>query len=300
MAQAGHSNTVPFLVACTGIATFAAMDGLMKGLSIEMGAYNAMLWRTAIAFVAMLPVFLWRRSPWPAQQVLRLHVWRGLVISVMAVLFFRGLALVPLAEAIALSFIAPLIALYLAAAMLGEKINSRAVVASVLGFGGAVVVISGKIAGTYEDEVLLGIAAILASAVLYAYNLILQRRQALLAGPVEIVVFQSGTLVCVYLLFAPWWAVLPGAELLPALCGAAVFSVTSILLLSWAYARAEARVLLPVEYTAFAWAALFGWLIYAEALTLVTVAGTALIIAGCLLAARQRPDRVEHVETTSV
>ena len=89
----------------------------------------------------------------------------------------------------------------------------------------------------------MGIAAILTSALMYAYNLILQRRQALVAQPVEIVVFQSGTLVFVYLLFAPWWAITPGSEQFPALGGAAAFSVTSILLLSWAYARAEARIL---------------------------------------------------------
>ncbi len=300
MSQSGHSNTVPFLVACTGIATFAAMDGLMKGLSIELGAYNAMLWRTSIAFVVMLPVLLWQRKPWPESHVVKLHLWRGLIISVMALLFFWGLALVPLAEAIALSFIAPLIALYLAAAMLGERVNSRAILASIMGFLGAIIVISGKLAGEYDDEVLLGIAAILVSALMYAYNLILQRRQALVAEPVEIVVFQSGTLMCVYLLFAPWWAVVPDSAYLPELGGAATFSVMSILLISWAYGRAEARILLPVEYTAFIWAALFGWLLYDETLTLVTVAGTTLIVAGCLLAARQQPDRVEHVETTTV
>jgi len=60
-------------------------------------------------------------------------------------------------------------------------------------------------------------------------------------------------------------------------------------------ARAEAKVLLPVEYTAFIWAALFGWLFFAEALTLSTVAGTVLIVSGCLLAARQYPrNAAEH------
>ena len=55
-----------------------------------------------------------------------LHLWRGLVVSVMAFLFFWGLARVPLAEAIGLSFIAPLIALYLAAVLLKEKFQCHA------------------------------------------------------------------------------------------------------------------------------------------------------------------------------
>ena len=71
-------------------------------------------------------------------------------------------------------------------------------------------------------------------------------------------------------------------------------------MLSWAYARAEARVLIPVEYSAFIWAALLGWVMFAEAVTLATLVGTALIVVGCLVAARQQPERVEHVETTAL
>jgi len=88
--------------------------------------------------------------------------------------------------------------------------------------------------------------------------------------------------------------------MLPSLVGTAVLGVASLMLLSWAYARAEAKVLIPIEYTAFIWAALFGWLLYGEILTLTTLAGTTLIVAGCLVAARQRPDAVDHVEATAI
>ena len=62
-----------------------------------------------------------------------------------------------------------------------------------------------------------------------------------------------------------------------------------MLLLSWAYARAEASYLAATEYTAFLWAALFGWLIFDEPLSPFTLAGAAMIVAGCILAAR-RPE----------
>jgi S-adenosylmethionine uptake transporter len=145
-----------------------------------------------------------------------------------------------------------------------------------------------------------GMAAILLSALMYAYNLILQRRQALLAGPIEIAFFQSATVVLVYLCFSPWWAVTPPVEQIPQLAGAAILGIIWILMLSWAYARAQAKVLIPVEYTAFVWAALLGWLVFSESLTLATLAGTALIVTGCMVAVRQQPERVAHVETTAV
>ncbi|QFU75618.1 DMT family transporter [Halioglobus maricola] len=291
---------IPFAAACLGMATFAGMDALMKGLSIEMGVYNALLWRTGIAAGLALLLFLIRRSALPGSKALRIHVWRGIITSVMAYLFFWGLVYVPLAEAIALSFIAPLIALYLAAILLGEKINRNTIMASVLGLAGAGIIIQGKLSGEYSSEVGKGVAAILISAALYAYNLILQRQQALIANPVEISLFQNATVVGIYLLFAPFLAVVPALEQWPTLTLTAALGVLSLLCLSWAYGKAEAKTLIPVEYTAFIWASLFGWLMYGEKLTLITLAGTALIVIGCLLAARQHPDDVEHVESTAV
>jgi drug/metabolite transporter (DMT)-like permease len=300
MSNDSPSPVVPFAVASVGIATFAGMDAIMKGLSIELGAYNAMLWRTAIALVIAVVLFLWKRTRWPKTGVIRLHVWRGVVTSLMAFLFFWGLAYVPLAEAIALSFIAPLIALYLAALLLREKVGDRAILASVIGFAGALVIIGGRWGGHYSDDIGKGIVAILISAVLYAYNLILQRQQALLAGPVEIAFFQSGTMLVVYLAFAPAFAVAPALHQLPRLAGAAALGMTSLMLLSWAYGRAQASILIPVEYTAFIWGALLGWLVFAEVVTFATLAGTALIVVGCLIATRRRSGPVDHIETTAV
>ena len=67
-----------------------------------------------------------------------------------------------------------------------------------------------------------------------------------------------------------------------------VFAAASLLLmlLAWAYARAEAQYLVSVEYTGFIWAALLGWLVFGEAILWPTMAGAAMIVAGCLWAAR--------------
>lgn len=295
----GESSVVPFSVALLGIAAFATMDAVMKGLSLQMGAYNVLLWRgfLTVSFAGML--FFGQRLAWPSRRVMGLHIWRGIVISLMAFLFFWGLVRVPLAEAIGLSFIAPLIAMYLAVVMLGEKVGGTAISASILGLIGAVVMISGNLGGDYSPEAGKGVAAVLMSAVLYAYNLILQRKQALLAFPAEIAFFQNSAMLLVYLSVAPWMAVVPEVSMAPGLAVAAAISVFSTMLLSWAYARAEAKVLIPVEYTAFVWAAALGWLFFDEALTFTTVTGTALIVIACLVAARQRAaEPVEHVEST--
>lgn len=279
-----------FLVACAGVALFSVMDAVMKGASLAIGAYNALLWRGLINIAICAPLFLAGDTRWPSPDTLRLHVWRGVVVAFMALLFFWSIVRLPLAEAIALSFVAPLIALYLAAVMLGERISRTAIAASVLGLAGVGVILMARIgAGDHREDALWGVAAVLGSAVLFAYNLILARRQAQIAGPAEIALFQNLTVFVVLALAAPWLAVLPGSAHWPTLGLAAALSVGSLLLMSWAYARAEAQVLIPVEYTAFIWAAICGWLAFGEPLTWAVLAGTALIVTGCLIAARARP-----------
>jgi S-adenosylmethionine uptake transporter len=217
----------------------------------------------------------------------------------MAVLFFWGLVRVPLAEAIALSFIAPLIALYLAAAMLGEKIEAKAIGGSLLGFAGVIVIAAGRLGeGGFDREAALGIAAILFSAVLYAFNLILMRKQAQVASPQEVALFQAGCAGVLLVLFAPWLAAIPEPRAALDIVGGAGLAMISLMLISWGYARAEAQALLPLEYTAFIWGALFGWLMFAEEVTLATTAGVVLIVAGCWIAAR--PGTAQSNEQTAL
>jgi S-adenosylmethionine uptake transporter len=287
-----------FLVACIGIGTFSLMDAAMKELALAVGAYSATLWRNATGAAMMSVLFVGTRQHWPAAAVLRLHLRRSLVVAFMAVSFFWSLTVLPLAEAIGLSFIAPVIALYLAAILLGEKIGREAIIGSVAGLLGTAIILVGKFSGDYGDGAILGTAAVLFSAVLYAYNLVLQRQQALLAGPIEIAFFQNLLTAAILSLVAPWWLE-PLTEYSLTLAAAGLATI-SVLMLSWAYARAEAQVLIPVEYTAFVWAAIFGWLFFSEPVTVWTIAGTALIVAGSLVAARVKPSPVNQVEMASV
>ena len=72
----------------------------------------------------------------------------------------------------------------------------------------------------------------------------------------------------------------------PLLAACAALGTTSLLLLSWAYARAEAQTLIPVEYTIFVWLALLGWWFFGEVLTWPVMVGTVLIVTGSVIAAR--------------
>lgn len=284
----------PVLAVLTGLALFTAMDGFMKASSIAVGAYSAVFWRNLMGAAIMAPLWLRRTSRWPDKQSLRLHLLRGGVSSAMTLLFFWGLVRTPMAEAMALSFIAPLIALFLAAIWLGEQVAPRAVGGSVLALCGVIVIAAGRFtterldAAGVTDEKLAGLVAILLSAVLYGWNLVLQRRQAQVARPEEIAFFQALVVFIVLGVGAPWFLAVPNLPTFALLGTAAVIASASLMLLSWAYARAEAQALVPLEFTAFIWAAITGWIAFAEPVTWFTLAGVALIISGCLFATAAR------------
>jgi S-adenosylmethionine uptake transporter len=261
------------------------MDALMKGLGLAMGAYSALLWRTLVGVGVTGTLWAASRPAWPDARLLRLHVGRGLLVSAMALLWFHAITLVPLAEAVAISFFAPLLATWLASLFLHEPMQVRAVAGSCLGLAGVGAIVAGQLGAPHGDRIVEGILAVIASAVLYAGNLVLQRHQAQQVGPREIAFFQTLTVLACLLPASPF-AVAPSATQWPLIVGAAVFASVSLLLLSWAYARAEAQVLVVTEYTGFVWLALLGWWFFGERLTLATLVGAALIVGGCLLALR--------------
>ena len=289
------SSLAPILAAIVGIALFSGMDAAIKGASLAIGVYSALLLRNLIGLALIVPVWLVGSRALPTRRVLGWHVLRSAVNCAMALLFFVAIVRLPMAEGIALSFVAPLVALYLAAVILGETIRRRAVVASLLGLAGVVVIIADRLGGAPADrEALIGLTAIIGSALLYAMNLVLQRKLALLAGPVEVALFQNLIISGLLVGLAPWFGVAPTMPVLRTITLGAALATSALVLLAWAYARAEAQVLVPIEYTAFLWAALFGWLFFAEPVSTATLAGTVLIVLGCWIGTR------ETTEQTSV
>jgi S-adenosylmethionine uptake transporter len=119
-----------FVAALGAVAVLSIMDAVMKALVIAIGVYAVSIWRSMLTLAMSAVLYLPRRRGWPNRSTLRIHVWRGAVVMVMALLFFWGIGRVPLAQAIALTFIAPLIALVLAALTVGERIGSRSIAGS--------------------------------------------------------------------------------------------------------------------------------------------------------------------------
>lgn len=278
-----------FAVALTAVATLSIMDAVMKHLVLAIGILAVSVWRAAVNLVFAGALYLPRREAWPKRPTVKIHVIRGILVTALAFLFFWGIGRVPLAQAIALTFIAPLMALLLAGVFLNEHIGSRSIIGSIAAFAGVVVIMFGQTRTHVGAEVLLGSAAILGSAVCYAVNIVMMRPQAQAAGPFEINFFQSLTVMVAWLIVVPFVGLPVNAGWQwPWILFAATLSTCGTLLYGWAYARGEASYLAVTEYSAFVWASALGWLVFRERVSLYTLAGAVLIVGGCLVAARRK------------
>jgi S-adenosylmethionine uptake transporter len=273
------------------------MDAVMKHLVLVIGIIAVSVWRSAANLLLSALLYLPRRRSWPHARTLRVHVLRGVVVTVMAAFFFWGIGRVPLAQAIALTFIAPLIAMLLAAIFLDERIGPESIAGSVAAFAGVVVIVLGQARSDVAQDVLLGIGAIIASALCYAVNIVLMRQQALKARPLEINFFQSVTVMVLWLLAVPFagppaW---PGEQWMWVAI-ACLLSTSGTLLFAWGYARGPASYLAVTEYSGFLWASVLGWLAFRERVSLYTLGGAALIVGGCLIAARGRVSEPPEID----
>ena len=288
-----------FAAALAAVAILSIMDAVMKHLVLAIGIIAVSIWRSLANLIIAALLYLPRQAPWPDRKTLTIHIARGILVTLMAVLFFWGIGRVPLAQAIALTFIAPLIALLLADLFLQERIGGRSIAGSIGAFAGVIVIVLGQARAELGPKALLGSAAIIASALCYAANIVVMRRQALAAKPLEINFFQCVTVMAVWLIALP----LAGLPAWPAgqagwVVVASLMSTVGGLLFAWAYARAEASYLAVTEYSAFLWAAALGWIVFQEPVSLYTLAGAALIVGGCLVAARRKlpaPPEMDYV-----
>lgn len=276
----------PFLRAILAIGLLTLMDGVIKEAMLHHPFVQAVCLRFAAGGAIALAVLAAVRPPPPDRASLKANLVRVPLVVVTASSFFFSIKELPMAEALALAFIAPVLVALLGALILKERLDRKIGVALAFGFAGMLVMVSPRLTGQAPASA-LGVAAALVSALTYAMNLILLRKLALREHPAIIVAFQNGgpaLLLAIPTLFV-WVSPTPGQWLLYLLAGA--LGVSGHLLLTSAFARAEASRIAPIEYTGLVWAALVGYVGFGEIPYAVTWFGAALIIMGSLTVSRR-------------
>jgi S-adenosylmethionine uptake transporter len=277
----------PALRAAAGIAVLSIMDAVIKGMSAYYPTFQVVFLRFACGTLIATGVVTALRPGWPSRETVIANMMRSVIGVVTAVSFFYALGQLPLAETLVLSFLSPMFIALFGLLMLKERVDARIIGAIAIGFGGTLVVVLGQTEGADAARSWGGVGAALLSAVTYALSLVLLRQRAQRDKFLHIVFFQNiGPTILVAPFAALAWQPLNLMHLAWFMSMGALGFIGHILMTT-AYAKAEAARLAPLEYTALIWAVLIGYGVFSEVPTWATLGGGILIVTAALLTSRR-------------
>ncbi len=257
-----------------GAAALSGLTGTIRHVSSELHPFEAAFFRSFFGFVFMLPWLM--RTGFRGLRTHRLGLYslRGLVAVVATLAWFTALALMPLAEVVAISFTAPLMTAAGAALFLGETVRVRRWTAIAVGFAGVLIMLRPG-AESLSPGTPLALLAALAMAISMLIIKVLSRTE-----PIEAIV----TYMVVFLTPASLIAALfvwenPSPGMWPWLIAMGAFGTVGQLCLTRAFATTETTVVLPFDYLRLPFVALIGFAFFAEAPGVFTWIGAGVIAA---------------------
>ncbi|MBW8269933.1 DMT family transporter [Caldovatus sp. SYSU G05006] len=258
----------------------SASDAAVKWALPEVGTAMAMIWRGVIG-AACVALMARGRGLFPRDR--RLLAARSLLhTGVSAAWYWAWARGVPLADTYAVAAAAPLLMTVLAIPMLAERVGWRRWSATLVGFGGVLVMLqpSGDL-WRVETPVLL--AAVAAMAVTRIWTRVLARTDtpAAIAFWLMIAHVPAG-LALLPVLPPPSGAWVPSLGATLALASFGAVNALAHLLFGRAFALAPVSVLAPFEYSPLLWGGVLGFLIWAEVPSWTTLGGAAIVVAAGL------------------
>ena len=271
---------------CAGMLIIPFLDVFAKLLGETHGALEITFWRFFMQTVLMLPFMvslnLWMVPP----GTIMMQAVRGLLLAMATVFFFAALQHLPMAEAIAIFFVQPMILTVLSALILRERLRVRRIAAILAGLGGTIVILQPSL-------VIFGWAAVLplGSAVSMAFYMILTRKLSGTVNPYQMQFFGSVVAMVVlggmtvfgtlFKMTGAGMSMLSGIEV-SWVIGLGLAATIGHAFIVWAAGNAPANLLAPFQYVEIIGAATLGYLVFGDVPATSTFVGVTIIIASGL------------------
>ncbi len=270
------------LVAAAGLM-FALAGMAIKMAGASLSSVEVLFWRNVLSLAILAPWILWR---WPRSlrpEHAGLMALRGVAVVASLLCYYYAVKVLPLAEAVLLNFSSPIFVPLLGFLLFRFALDRTVLLAVLIGFLGVALILK---PGTefFQPDALIG----LASGALGGLAAVAVWRMSVEESPVRIAVYFA--LIGIVITAGPALvanpSLLPPAEAWPPLIALGLFSTAAHILFARGCLVAPADRVSPLDYTAVFFAAGLGWLIWGEGVDWFVVAGTALIVAGGVIAIR--------------
>ncbi|MGV3511752.1 MAG: DMT family transporter [Novosphingobium sp.] len=278
------SHRSGLLFALGGFALLSVGDVLVKSMAGAWPGTAIAALRYVFGAIGLGAILLLREGPKGfAFPKLSWQVLRGASVAMSAMTSFTAFHLMPIGEATAISFTSPMLTAFLAAAVLKEPMRRQTWIATLVAFGGVLVILRPNLA-LLGPVALLPVLAASGMALLMVANRKVMGTGTALAMQFN-VAFIGAVFLCIGAVLGHYSGValfavppLPSSVLIKA----AIISVTASCahaLLYLATTRAGAASIAPMTYVQLLLAGTFGWALFGERPDLVAVVG-ALVIVG--------------------
>ena len=271
-----------------------ASDVTAKYLSATLPSIE-IAWIRFLVFALIMSPAMVPGSPLYALQSSRpgLQLLRGAALVGSSLFFISGLRFLPIAEASATGFVAPLFVTALSIIFLGEKVGMRRWIATAVGLVGVIIILRPG-TGAFHPAAFFP----LVSALAWACTLIMTRMMSGSDRAIPTMTYSAVAGVSILTALVPFVWVAPTWHdiLFGLLIGVASTAGQWIVVLAFRYA--DASVLAPFSYTQLLWVSILGFLVFGEVPDIWTITGTAFIVASGLYTAHR--ERIRRSQLLAV
>lgn len=276
------------------------IDAIAKWLSGSVSAGQIAWSRFLFQIIFMAPFVIRTQGQWFG-PLLKLHLARGALIAFTTLLFFAGLKYLPIADAISIFFIEPLLVTLLSVFFLGEIIRWRRIAAICFGFIGAMIIIRPAF-----QEVGFVVFYPVFAAVCFSFYIILTRRLAHQEHPfrMQFLTGVSGFLVMgLALIIGDTGGVsilslaYPTQSEWGLLVLLGLIATIGHLLVAFAYQRAPVSILAPFQYVEIIGATLLGLILFNDFPDPITWVGVGIIVASGMYVFHRESRTSENTES---
>jgi S-adenosylmethionine uptake transporter len=265
-----------------GMFLFAAVDTGGKFLTEELHPVQ-IVWvrQLGLLFGAFVLIAMHGRTIFRTTHP-RLQIARGCVAAGSASFFIMAVAHVPLADAVAITFVAPFMVTLLGALILREPVGVRRWIAVILGFVGTLIVIRPGLGVVHPAAILLILAAFL-----FAVRQIISRALSDTDNTATTIVYTALVASAILTVPLPFFWKTPSTDQMMVLAFIAVVAGVAEVFVIKAFEIGLAVAITPVHYTMLIWGTFYGWLVFDQLPDGWTLLGAAIIVATGLYTLRR-------------
>lgn len=257
------------------VALLPIMDGLAKAMSETFFVAQLVFARFFFQSAVIVPIAFWRNGASKRHfRHMPLQIARGLCILAATGFFFTAIVTMPIADALALLFVAPLIVTALSPVVLAEPVGVRRWSAVIVGFVGALVILRPGL-GVLQPGALLALGA----GLCFAIYVLLTRKLSHAAPPLVTLSITSLVGVAVTAVIMPFVWVTPDADQLLMFVAMGVVGAVGHYLMIRAYEQAPASLLAPFGYGEIVMAVIIGYFWFGDFPDLPTWVGIGILAA---------------------